>query len=434
MRNVNLLRASRALWGIVFGVWVLSAQAADILVNGGLENGAGPQGWSLTQSTSPSPSPGDFNGNGLVDGADYVLWRENDGTSTPLSNDNGLGTPIGPAHYDLWRSNFGNTQTPGQPVSAVELINNAQEPPASGLGLLVKPTAGNDYPYFDQNLPVNFSISQTYVAGPAAAGKTYTFSGDSTYQGAYSGNIDTLYPDSPSGPIASPTQTQYQLAFLDSTNHVLSTSFLNLPKNRADTGTPTWETDSLSAVAPTGTFKVQVTVSATNMVASCTSACPFGQDVRFDNFSLKDSVATTTERLVNGTLDMVGVPTAWTLQTVGNDAVEFSSADFARHSGNVGMWLRAFQGENSNNPPNNPGPIDAVISQIVPGTPGRSVHILGMGQTPRSLQRPRSHFRHPNISKTGVPGRRRRRDRFAYQFGNWRERTVGSELLATRSR
>jgi hypothetical protein len=34
------------------------------------------------------------------------------------------------------------------------------------------------------------------------------------------------------------------------------------------------------------------------------------------------------------------------------------------------MWLRAFQGNNANNPPNNPGPIDAVISQVVAGTPG----------------------------------------------------------------
>jgi hypothetical protein len=124
----------------------------------------------------------------------------------------------------------------------------------------------------------------------------------------------------------------------------------------------------LSAVAPPNTFKVQVTVSATNMVASCTTACPFGQDVRFDNFSLKD--VTVTEHLLNPTLDQVGVPSGWALQTVGNDGVQFSNGDFARHSGNVGMWLRAFQGNNANNPPNNPGPIDAVISQVVAGTPG----------------------------------------------------------------
>ncbi len=121
-----------------------------------------------------------------------------------------------------------------------------------------------------------------------------------------------------------------------------------------------------------------MTVSATNMVASCTSSCPFGQDVRFDNFSLKDSV-TVTDYLatLNGNLNAVGVPSNWSLQTVGNDVVEFSNGDFARHSGNVGMWLRAFQGNNPNPPANNPGPVDAVISQTVAATPGTSYTFSG---------------------------------------------------------
>jgi hypothetical protein len=53
-------------------------------------------------------APGDFNADGKVDAADYVAWRKNDGGSTALPNDNGLGTPIGPGHYALWRANFGN--------------------------------------------------------------------------------------------------------------------------------------------------------------------------------------------------------------------------------------------------------------------------------------------------------------------------------------
>ena len=52
---------------------------------------------------------GDFNGDGSVDAADYTVYRDNLGSNTPLPNDNGLGTPIGAAHYDLWRSNFGAT-------------------------------------------------------------------------------------------------------------------------------------------------------------------------------------------------------------------------------------------------------------------------------------------------------------------------------------
>jgi hypothetical protein len=40
---------------------------------------------------------GDYNGNGIVDGADYVVWR------------NGLGTTYLPSDYNIWRSNFGQT-------------------------------------------------------------------------------------------------------------------------------------------------------------------------------------------------------------------------------------------------------------------------------------------------------------------------------------
>src|SRR6185369_916823 len=52
--------------------------------------------------------PGDFNSDDKVDAGDYVTWRKNDGTNNALANDNGLGTPVGPAHYNLWRANFGN--------------------------------------------------------------------------------------------------------------------------------------------------------------------------------------------------------------------------------------------------------------------------------------------------------------------------------------
>ena len=38
--------------------------------------------------------PGDFNGDGIVDAADYVIWRKNDGSQ------------VG---YDMWRSHFGQT-------------------------------------------------------------------------------------------------------------------------------------------------------------------------------------------------------------------------------------------------------------------------------------------------------------------------------------
>ncbi len=50
---------------------------------------------------------GDFNQNGAVDAADYVIWRENETANAALPNDNGVGNQA--ARFALWRSSFGNS-------------------------------------------------------------------------------------------------------------------------------------------------------------------------------------------------------------------------------------------------------------------------------------------------------------------------------------
>jgi autotransporter-associated beta strand protein len=55
----------------------------------------------------PAGVPGDFNGSGAVDAADYVLWRN----GGPLQNDFTPGAQA--ADYDFWRSRFGATTNPG---------------------------------------------------------------------------------------------------------------------------------------------------------------------------------------------------------------------------------------------------------------------------------------------------------------------------------
>ena len=54
---------------------------------------------------------GDYNDDGTVDAADYVVWRKNVGTSNPLPNDPNGGT-IGAPQYTTWRANFGSS-SPG---------------------------------------------------------------------------------------------------------------------------------------------------------------------------------------------------------------------------------------------------------------------------------------------------------------------------------
>jgi hypothetical protein len=58
---------------------------------------------------------GDYNANNVVDAADYVVFRKNEGTTNTLPNDPTGGT-IGPAQYTQWRANFG--KVPGSGLSA----------------------------------------------------------------------------------------------------------------------------------------------------------------------------------------------------------------------------------------------------------------------------------------------------------------------------
>ncbi len=58
--------------------------------------------------------PGDYNLNGIVDAADYTLWRNNFGSTTSLPNDPTLG--VGQDDYQRWKDHFG--QTAGSGVSS----------------------------------------------------------------------------------------------------------------------------------------------------------------------------------------------------------------------------------------------------------------------------------------------------------------------------
>jgi hypothetical protein len=66
--------------------------------------GATSQG-TVSYVGGPAPLTGDYNGNGTVDAADYVLWRDG-GT---LQNDPTPG--VQPGDYNVWRANFGRTVT-----------------------------------------------------------------------------------------------------------------------------------------------------------------------------------------------------------------------------------------------------------------------------------------------------------------------------------
>lgn len=70
--------------------------------------------------------PGDYNNNGTVEAADYVVWRDQLGTSAVLPNDP-IGGTIGPAQFNQWRTHF------NQSAAAGVIVGSAVPEPTSGL-------------------------------------------------------------------------------------------------------------------------------------------------------------------------------------------------------------------------------------------------------------------------------------------------------------
>lgn len=75
--------------------------------------------------------PGDYNANGVVDAADYTVWRDNLGQSSAALNGNGTGAPtVSAADYALWKANFGATAGAGsgaavpEPASLLVLLSS----------------------------------------------------------------------------------------------------------------------------------------------------------------------------------------------------------------------------------------------------------------------------------------------------------------------
>jgi hypothetical protein len=68
--------------------------------------------WADVTPASPAGVPGDYNANGNVDAADYVLWRN----GGPLANEVDAPGTVNAADYDAWRARFGNAAGTGTNV------------------------------------------------------------------------------------------------------------------------------------------------------------------------------------------------------------------------------------------------------------------------------------------------------------------------------
>jgi hypothetical protein len=69
--------------------------------------------------------PGDYNGDSIVDTADYIVWRD------------GMGADYTEADFDVWKSHFGQSITPATAAGAITSANPAVPEPASGTLVVV---------------------------------------------------------------------------------------------------------------------------------------------------------------------------------------------------------------------------------------------------------------------------------------------------------
>ena len=83
----------------------------------------------MMQQYSPNYSNGDYNNNGIVDAADYVLWRNTMGNSVNpgVGADGDLSGIIDDGDYTTWRTNFGKA-VPNVPAGAGAGFASVPEP------------------------------------------------------------------------------------------------------------------------------------------------------------------------------------------------------------------------------------------------------------------------------------------------------------------
>jgi formylglycine-generating enzyme required for sulfatase activity len=74
-------------------------------------------GFRLATIPTAAPVPGDYNTNGTVDAADYVLWRN----GGPLANEVSEPGTVNQQDYVEWRARFGNTAGTGSGLGGAEV-------------------------------------------------------------------------------------------------------------------------------------------------------------------------------------------------------------------------------------------------------------------------------------------------------------------------
>lgn len=105
--NVNITGATLATSGATWFYGVNQTTPLQTMLSSGLGNtfAVNVPFQSILAVVVDADSPGDFNRNGIVDAADYVVWRKS------------VGTTYSPDDYDVWRTHFGEIPGDGSAAS-----------------------------------------------------------------------------------------------------------------------------------------------------------------------------------------------------------------------------------------------------------------------------------------------------------------------------
>jgi glucose/arabinose dehydrogenase len=94
---------------------------SDMSPTGGLGGAQAGTGRIYAIRSLVADLPGDYNGDGAVDAADYVVWRDTLGSMTQLAADGDRSGTVDGGDYTLWRQNFGEIRGGRQPPVASSL-------------------------------------------------------------------------------------------------------------------------------------------------------------------------------------------------------------------------------------------------------------------------------------------------------------------------
>jgi hypothetical protein len=153
--------------------FVANGRAVDVANNGTQVGGVFE--FEFTVGETPTVT-GDYNSNGTVDAADYVVWRKSDGqTGAGLPADGDGDGDVDADDYNVWRANFGRTAIamvlPGAATAVATAANAAQSSGDDSAGDSLAAASARDLAIGDL---ARSSLSRSAQSVRGGAGRTGT--------------------------------------------------------------------------------------------------------------------------------------------------------------------------------------------------------------------------------------------------------------------